>query len=354
MKIISLSKKQLEYFKELDPFEFRLKNDIDLTLQLGAVFEAPEKDMEGDLLAGLLLGTEKASSLILLWLYVDPLCRRKGIGEKLLFTAFEEAQKKGLRQVAALFPQDYGRELVCSTEREYFALHGFSEEKKGMMSMPVEAFKKETSLSVLTFSEEAFALRSLLEEAEEDEEMPLKTDYDDKGFFDKTHKDWEIKRVNLKDFSENKNLHKAGMHILRGEAPVKVGNIGELTLPQYKQVLSLCEKNGHSGFPEELFDIPADYFDLDVSSFVQEDMSGNNENIDESVCGVCLIHYNRKEKALYVELLFAVGKDYIRSLGELIRCSMIAAIDKYPPDTTVVLPCDRQYHGSLMDKLFEE
>ncbi|HAG69628.1 MAG TPA: hypothetical protein DCL38_06615 [Lachnospiraceae bacterium] len=109
-----------------------------------------------------------------------------------------------------------------------------------------------------------------------------------------------------------------------------------------------------SGFPEELFDIPADYFDLDVSSYVQEDTDGDNDYDNEKVCGVCLIHYNRKEKALYAELLFAVGKEYIRSLGELIRCSMLAAVDKYPPDTTVVLPCDREYHGSLMDKMFGE
>ena len=354
MKIMSLGKKQLEYFKELDPFEFHLKENIDLTLRLGAVFEAGEEDRDGDFPAGLLLGTEKADSLVILWLYVDPLCRRRGIGEGLLCAAFEEAGKKGVKQVAALFPRDYGRELICATEREYFEGHGFLEEKKGMMSMPTEAFKKETALGSLTFTKEAFARDRLLEGADDAEEMPLKTDYDDKAFFDRTHKDWEIRRINLKEFSENKNLHKAGMYILQGEAPVKTESISRLTLPQYKQILTLCEKNGHSGFLEDLFDIPADYFDLDVSSYVQEETGGNNDNNEERICGVCLIHHNRKEDALYVELLFAVGKDYIRSLGELIRCSMTAAVGKYPPETEVVLPCNREYHGSLMDKLFEE
>ena len=106
MKIVSLSKRQLEYFKELDPFEFRLRGDIDLTLRLGAVLESQEEG-EGNIPAGLMLGTKKGTGLVLLWLYVDPLYRRRGIGEGLLCRAFEEADKEGLRQVAALFPGDF-------------------------------------------------------------------------------------------------------------------------------------------------------------------------------------------------------------------------------------------------------
>ena len=352
MRIVTLTKKQLKYFKEQDPFEFRGREDLDLTLCLGAVCETEEEEREGDLPAGLLLGTKKADSLILLWLYVDPFFRRRGIGEALLLEAFEEAENNGLTQVAAVFPKDFGRELVCATEKEFFGVHGFTEEKPGRMVMPVSALGGETSYSGPSFMDEAFAMEALL--TEEEDTAPVKQDYDDRDFFEKTHKNWEIKRVVLKEIARNRNLHSTGQKLLKGLAPVRAGNIGELTFTEYKQILSLCEKHGHSGFPEALFDIPADYFDLEVSSYVKEDTDGDDDYDDEQVNGVCLIHYNRKEKALYVELLFAIGKERIRSLGELIRCSMIAAVEKYPEDTAVVLPYDREFHVPLLKKLFEE
>jgi hypothetical protein len=205
-----------------------------------------------------------------------------------------------------------------------------------------------------SFLEEAFALDDLLAEdpeAEAGDEAPGQSDYDDKEFFEKTHKGWDIRRVNLEEFSHNPFLRKARDKILVGDAPVKTGAISELTLPQYRQILKLCEKNGHSGFPQNLFEIPADYFDLEVSSYVQEDTDLDGDYMAEMVSGVCLIHYNRQEKALYAELLYAVGKEFTRSLGELVRFSILAAVNKYPPETTVVLPCDHNYHGALMEKL---
>lgn len=357
MKILPLNKKQLESFKELDPFEFCKRTDISMTLQLGALFEAeddPDGLREGNLPAGLLLGTKKEDSLILIWLFVDPARRRKGYGEALLSEAFNEAEREGLKQVTALFPTEYGRELICKGEREYFAMHGFAEAGKGMMVMTVADHLNLPSYEGPSFFEEAFALDDLLTEdleTEAPDEGSAQSDYDDKEFFEHTHKGWDIKLVSLEEFSHNTYLRKAGKKILTGKAPVRAGTIGELTLSQYRQILRLCEKNGHSGFPENLFEIPADYFDLDVSSYVQEDTDRDGDYTDESVCGVCLIHYNRLEKALYAELLYAVGKEFTRSLGELVRCSIIAALNKYPPDMKLILPCDHNYHGALMEKL---
>ena len=382
MKIVSLNKKQLVYFKELDPFEFREKKDIDLTFKLGAVYEAEddfedeyweeyedehEEDIEedaqeepedgseeGNLLAGLLLGTRKEDGFVILWLYVEPALRRKGMGEALLAEAFLEAEKAGLKQVAAVFPNDYGRELICKTEKEFFELHGFKEEKKGLMTAEVADFYKQTTYEGPSFLDEAFFLDEFLSEDPSETEDVHKNDYDDADYFVKTHKNWEIKKVNLKEFSQNPNLITVGKRILKGDAPVRAGGVCELTLSQYKQVLRLCEKNGHTGFPDDLFDIPADYFDLEVSSYAQEDTDRDDDYNDEKVSGVCLIHYNRTEHALYAELLYAVGKEYVRSLGELVRCSIIAAVKKYPADTTVVLPYDREFHRPLMEKLFAD
>ena len=354
MRILELNRKQLEYFKEEDPFEFRLKDNVVISLMHGAVFEPEDETGSGNLPIGLLLGTRKEDNLILIWLYVDPECRRQGIGEALLASAFEEAKKNGCRNVAAVFPEEYGRELICRTEKEYFEAHGFHEKTKGLMTMALKDYEKEVSYGGPSFLDEAFALDELLREDPEEDDTAPGEDYDDREFFVRTHKDWYTKRLSLKEFAYNKKLHRAGKFILKGEAPVKVGTISELTLSQYKQVLNLCMENGHSGFPEELFDIPADYFDLEISSYVQEDTDGDNDYDDEIVCGVCLIHYNRREQALYVELLYALGKNYARSLGEMVRCSLMEAVKKYPEDTTVVLPCDERLHGPIMDKLFEE
>lgn len=355
MKLVTLKKNQLKYFKELDPFEFRDKKGIKLSYLLGALCEPQDfdgdTDVDGNIPVGLMLCTVKDKSLIIVWIYVDPAFRRKGIGELMLLASFERARAEGLSEVAALFPNEYGRELVCRTEKRYFEEHGFYEEKKGVMKAKVSDFDSLTFYDGPSYSDEAHARERLLTDDIQQEAESADADYDDDVFFEESHKDWETLTLVLKELSELPRLHRSAMHVLKGEAPVKVGGISELTLMQYRQGLTFCEKNGHSGYPKSLYDIPADYFDLDISSYVMEDTVGSGDYSDADVCGLCLIHYNKKQNVLYVELLFAKGNIYPRALAEMIRYTITAARDKYSADTKVILPNDKEFHRPIIEKI---
>ena len=138
MKIISLSNDQLDYFKGFDPFEILEREDIKPEIKLGSVFEGEN----GDIPAGLLLGMKKGNDLVILWLFTGGSFRRRGFAESLLSVMFQYAKKTGISRVDAVFPEEYGRELVCGRENgtAFFACHGFVKLKDGYMAATVEDY----------------------------------------------------------------------------------------------------------------------------------------------------------------------------------------------------------------------
>ena len=338
MKILTLDKSIFRAFEGLDPLEIHKMKEYDADLMLGAVISGDGKDVP----AGLLLGKADDSEMILRWLFVDPDYRRIGCAEQLLSQAFNIAEERGLKGITVHFPEIYGYTSICRNDRSFFLSHGFAEKEDGGMVSDISDYQHATEYEEPTDLDDD-EMRDMLLSMEEDDEEETAEEWD--SCFSEIHKPWEVQRVGLRDFSKKDSVQNFVKTALAGkEVPVS-GNIGELTFAQFKEGIELCEKNGHTGFLNSLFETPADYFDMDVSSYTME---------DGQVSGMCLVHYSEKEKSLSVELIFTSDTDNLRGLAELNRVSLLAANKKYDPDTTLILPYDEKLHKPLINKLFGE
>jgi N-acetylglutamate synthase-like GNAT family acetyltransferase len=335
MKIVTLDKDKFRAFEGLDPLEIHKQKGFTADFMLGAVSSGEEKDVP----AGLLLGNTEKRELSLRWLFVDPESRRKSYAERLLSEAFLYAKEKGLEFLMVTFPKLYGYRSICRNDRVFFRRHGFAETEDGRMMAKLSDYEKYTEFSEPVFYDDDDMLDRLLEMEIEDEEEEISEDLD----FAAIHKPWDVRKVGLREFSKLSSLQNFVKMILTGKKAVKVGAIGELTFSQFKEGVELCEEKGHTGFLKSLYELPVEYFDLDVSAYTME---------DGRVTGMCLTHFDEKEKELIVELLYTEDSDNARGLAELIRYSLIAANKKYPPDLTVVLPNDEKFHKPFIKKLF--
>jgi len=128
MKILQLTKNQTELFADMDPLMMSEKLEFPGHIALGAV-EREESTME-DIPAGLMICSLQEDHLVIEWLYIATEFRGQGIGEKFLLMAFEMAADGNLRTVCAYVNQEYGRNLVCVGEEDYFKEHLFTAEQE--------------------------------------------------------------------------------------------------------------------------------------------------------------------------------------------------------------------------------
>ena len=349
MKIISLRNDQLDYFKGFDPFEILEREDVKSTIRLGSVFEGEN----GDIPAGLLLGTKKGNDLIILWLFIGGSFRRRGFAEGLLSVLFKYAKKTGISRVAALFPEEYGRELVCGREngRAFFGCHGFVNLKEGYMTATVADYERMTSYRGLSPEGEGLALYDLFGEITPEEyavhALEEEAEMEPEGFPGVTHKDWKIKEVKLKSFAglpALKNFAARHLHFEREER-VSYGSIGELSLMEFRDLIRICINSHHTGFIENLEETPPEYFDPQISSFVKKDGEG---------VGLLLVHYDEKEKTAYAELLFVFCDDYLKALMGLLHFVIQSAMEKFSIETRVIVPYEDKLHRPLINKLLED
>ena len=336
MKILNLNQKLMPAFEGLDPLEIRKQKDFKADLMLGAVRDGEDKAVP----AGLLLGNMEKKELTLRWLFVDPESRRKSYAERLLSEAFLAAKEKGLNKLAVLFPKVYGYRSLCRHDRAFFRNHGFHEEEDGRMTADLSDYEKYTEYNESEYLDDTEMLDRLLASRIDDEEEP-----EPDPVFEEIHKPWALRKAGLRQVSRGTDLQNFVKQILTGKKKVTVGAVGDLTFTQFKEVVEFCEKKKHTGFLKSFYDVPVDYFDMDVSSYVM---------VDNHVSGMCLTHFDEKKQELIVELLFTEDVDKARNLAELIRFSLVAANEKYPPETTLVLPYDEKLHKPLVNRLIGE
>lgn len=345
MKIISLDNNQLEYFRGFDPFEILEREDIKPSIRLGAVHEGGK----GDIPAGLLLGMENERSLVILWLFVTEPFRRRGLAEGLLSAMFSIAKETGTGLVTAVFPEEYGRELVCGGEldRKFFALHGFVPIKKGYMTASLKDFEREITYSGPSLEAEGMALYDLFDGSDpEDYEASaiVPQDEEQEDFPEVIHKPWEIKEVKLEMFAELPALKKGRQPDDGNKDGISFGLAGELSLMEFRRLIDTCVRGEHTGWIENLDETPPEYFDMEVSSYFKK---------DGATGGALLIRSDRKEQSIRAELLYIFRDEDQKALLGLLRTSILAALDKYPPDTRVMLPFD-ECHRPFLKKLLED
>ncbi len=130
--------------------------------------------------------------------------------------------------------------------------------------------------------------------------------------------------------------------IAKKKTPPYITSINDLMVRQFRKGITNCLFHGRKGILEDLAFLPMSWYDPDVSCCVQT---------DEKVNGFLLVH-KRASGALVVDLLFALEPDAKANLLSMIRYSINAAIDKYPPETEVILRRHNDMTTALIQKLF--
>ncbi|MBQ7563610.1 MAG: hypothetical protein IJT16_06430 [Lachnospiraceae bacterium] len=139
--------------------------------------------------------------------------------EDLLSVMFQYAKKKGIDQVTAVFPGEYGRELVCGKENDiaFFAGHGFVPLKKGVMSATAADYERMTAYKGPSLKEEGLALYELFGDITPEEYGSLAEMEDPKEperSPEVNRESSELKEMKLRDLAELLALRNAALRHL--------------------------------------------------------------------------------------------------------------------------------------------
>ncbi len=124
--------------------------------------------------------------------------------------------------------------------------------------------------------------------------------------------------------------------------PDYIFEINKLNDIQLWQGITNCMFFGKKGILSDLEDIPEGWFDKDISACVWTDNMAN---------GLFLVH--RTTSGILVPvLMFASEPDGNKNVLFLMRFALLAALEKYPPETKVLLRRHNKYVRALTNKLF--
>jgi hypothetical protein len=123
-----------------------------------------------------------------------------------------------------------------------------------------------------------------------------------------------------------------------------IRNIGTLEDKQFKRGITNSLFHKRKGLMEDILFLPKGWFDNDISGCVVA---------DSKVMGLLLLHKSEDE-VLYVDLLFSVGAEYKIDIVNLIRFSVSKTLEKYGPDTKVIIRRHSAETEALAKTLFPE
>ena len=131
------------------------------------------------------------------------------------------------------------------------------------------------------------------------------------------------------------------MKIKKKKVPDTIKNIGELKELQFMQGVTNCVLHGKTGLMDDLSDMPRDWYDPQISSFVMTDGRIN---------GFFLIH-RTPSGILMPVLLTATGPDSRKDLLNMLCYSINAALNTCPPGTKILIRRHAEYVYSLVSFL---
>ncbi len=111
------------------------------------------------------------------------------------------------------------------------------------------------------------------------------------------------------------------------KTPPYIRALESLTAVQFRQGVTNCMFCGRTGINEDLAMLPMDWYDMRVSSCMMTDGKVN---------GFFLIH-RKPSGVLMPVLLYASGMDARKDMLNMLRYSMNAVINDYPPDTRIMV-----------------
>lgn len=125
IKLARISKAQIPFFEELDPF-FMLERTV-LPEYFAYTAAIPGSGKDEDLPVGLLVGSLSWDTMYVNWLFVAEGYRGEGVGEMLLVQAIKSAGEADISNVIACFDSRSDRDEICFQEEEYFKEREFLE-----------------------------------------------------------------------------------------------------------------------------------------------------------------------------------------------------------------------------------
>ncbi|MCR4656377.1 MAG: hypothetical protein K5770_09145 [Lachnospiraceae bacterium] len=113
------------------------------------------------------------------------------------------------------------------------------------------------------------------------------------------------------------------------DVPSFIQGIGDLEPRAFKRGLVNCFFHARREVTEDLTALPFDWFDPELSCYAESDGRIN---------GFLLIH-KTSTGDLKVELLINVGAEAVKELAYMIRFTANRALDAYPEETRILIPC---------------
>lgn len=343
IKLVRLSDDEKILFAELDPFEMLERKSTLPEFVLGAVSTDDSKDF--DTPVGLMICDILPQVLLVKWLFVSPEKRGEGFGEELLNAAMTSAKAEGKKYLAYYISSEYGREMICPNEEDYLEYSGFEHDTSGLVNseklyvLPLVDEEEEYEAEPIDIFKDIYRK---LEEIEEEEDSRLRSKVDigdtdsdregDEEFLPKLTT-WELTA------GEVANSSLVGPEkTFRDAIP-----LSRISLP----VLGACIRQGlkqhsYSGFSGDLYSLPVDWFDMELSSCVLS---------DGKVRGIFLVHKSSDSEYL-VEYLFDLQAGSQMQLMQMLRRSATVFAREYAPDTKMKIVSKRVVVKKLLEHLF--
>ena len=344
--LIRLKPNQMDYFLGLDPFEILEGARNEKISCIGAVAQEAKK---GSVPVGLMIYDTSGKDLTVLWLFVAPPYRRKGIGEQLLQAAFLQAKKKQQDEVRVIMKSSnpFGWDSICDGASEYLKRHLFTQDKESaehgglIYRCKVETFfldRQEAEDYDPSFDAFFGEIRNdaiaMSKNSGLEAEEPLESQSGIPSPRALTKQDLV---VTVGELSKNKLLSQP-VRKQSGVCP-----IGDLTLRQLQDGITAClSVRARESFDEDLKAMPVTWYETEVSSCVLK---------DGRVTGLLLVH-EEMDQTLWVEYFCINGKDLQSELLNMIRVAVKNAAEMYPPETKAVIRRHDEKIKSLTEKLF--
>ncbi|MCR5054410.1 MAG: hypothetical protein K6A69_06185 [Lachnospiraceae bacterium] len=177
---------------------------------------------------------------------------------------------------------------------------------------------------------------NIIESFYESEDEKLADDFATEGF-SKDKKESDVVKISLKDT--------AGLDLVKkGNPPSYVKSIIELSVAQYRTAIKACLFKGHKGVLEDLAYLPMTWFEREVSA-----CSITDGNVD----GLFLVRATPSGVLIPV-LFFATGPDSVKRLAYMLIYSIKKALEKYPPETEVIISRTKKASKEMIKKLLPE
>ena len=248
-------------------------------------------------------------------------------------------------------------ETALNITREYFSGLALHKAKGGPAQSAIvwelknteEEIDTEAELEYVRLEDEAAGKLLFESFKEEISESDVKRSFFELEDFDKQSEKTTADEGFSPEKKESRNIvvtleELMNLNIIKKPTAPYVTAINELMVRQFRKGIANCLFHGRKGLLEDLAFLPMSWFEQDVSSCVQT---------DGKATGFLLVHKTESDK-LVVELLFAMEPDATINLLQMIRYSVNAAAEKYPPETEVILKRHDGNSKALINKLFPD